>query len=179
MRNIFVGLLFIFLDFNLTIDQVIIGLIPDFIGYYILRKGLIELSFLGESVRFEKIKPMATFMIYFTSILYIFDLLGFTQSLGIAQRLIGLISLSIYFWILYQIILGIMDMQEKYLLDLNGKRLLKLWKIMALLNVISFILIQFYFIISIAFLNFVATICFLIVLNQTRSIYYTLDNQAP
>ena len=40
MSKIFIGLLLVFLDFNLTFDTVTIGLLPDFIGYFILIGGL-------------------------------------------------------------------------------------------------------------------------------------------
>lgn len=33
MRNIFIGFLFVFLDFNLSLGTSQIGLIPDFVGY--------------------------------------------------------------------------------------------------------------------------------------------------
>ena len=57
MRNIFVGLLFIFLDFNLDFGTTRVGLIPDFIGYIMVFQGLKELIFLSE--HFAKAKPFA------------------------------------------------------------------------------------------------------------------------
>jgi len=47
VRHIFLGFLMVFLDINFTIDQHVIGLIPDFAGYILVIRGLDELS--GES----------------------------------------------------------------------------------------------------------------------------------
>ena len=40
MSKIFVGLLLVFLDINFTFNTTTIGLLPDFIGYFILIGGL-------------------------------------------------------------------------------------------------------------------------------------------
>lgn len=179
MRNIFVGLLLISLDFNLTFDQLIIGLIPDFVGYFILHKGLLELTALEESIQLERCKPIATKMIYFTAILYGLDFFGITPSLGVVERVLGLISLFVYLWILYQIIQGILVIQEKYRTDMNGERLLTLWKIIVVLDVIVIVLNMFpYLAIFIAFFNIAVTIYLLVLINQTAHIYDCL-NQSP
>lgn len=34
MKNFFIGMIFIFLNFNLTFNGHIIGLLPGFVGYY-------------------------------------------------------------------------------------------------------------------------------------------------
>ena len=51
MNNIFIGFIFVFLDFNLDLGSSRIGLIPDFIGYVLIYQGLKELS--GQSRRFS------------------------------------------------------------------------------------------------------------------------------
>ena len=57
MRQIFWGMLFLFLDFNLNLGSSSIGLIPDFAGCIFLIRGLDALA--GESVRFVQARPWA------------------------------------------------------------------------------------------------------------------------
>lgn len=57
MSNIFIGALFVFLNFTININGIKIGLIPDFIGYIIMVKGLAELE--NESPYFLKAKGFA------------------------------------------------------------------------------------------------------------------------
>ena len=50
MRNILIGFILIFLDFNLNLGGSKIGFMPDFLGYIIVIKGLEEM--VGESTLF-------------------------------------------------------------------------------------------------------------------------------
>lgn len=52
MRHLFWGLFFVTLDFDLSLGSVTLGLLPDFVGYYLLMKGMEELA--EESGHFEK-----------------------------------------------------------------------------------------------------------------------------
>ena len=77
MRNIFIGFILIFLDFNLTINNSQIGLIPDFIGYIIMINGLTEMA--DDSRLFLKSKPYAAGMAVYTGILYFADMFGISS----------------------------------------------------------------------------------------------------
>lgn len=81
MRNIFIGLMLVFIDFNLNIGSSQIGLIPDFAGYIVLAAGLREMA--GESNMFAKAGPFASGMAVYTGIIYLMDLFGVSASLGV------------------------------------------------------------------------------------------------
>ena len=74
MSKIFVGLLLVFLDINFTFNTTTIGLLPDFIGYFILIGGLAEMAAVNS--HFGKARPFAIAMAIYTLILYILDLIG-------------------------------------------------------------------------------------------------------
>ena len=80
MSNIFIGALFVFLNFTININGIKIGLIPDFIGYIIMVKGLAELE--NESPYFLKAKGFAKGMAVYTAILYAMDLFGLSYNFG-------------------------------------------------------------------------------------------------
>ena len=90
MSKIFVGLLLVFLDINFTFNTTTIGLLPDFIGYFILIGGLAEMAAVNS--HFGKARPFAIAMAIYTLILYILDLIGLSAALGYAATILGLLS---------------------------------------------------------------------------------------
>ena len=87
MRQIFWGMLFLFLDFNLTVKSSLIGLIPDFVGCIFLIRGLDLLR--GESIRFVQARPWALAAAVYTGFTWLLDLLGLNLT-GIFSLLLGL-----------------------------------------------------------------------------------------
>jgi hypothetical protein len=171
MKNIFIGFIFIFLDFNLTSGNVKIGLIPDFLGYIIMVKGLVEMA--DESMLFMKAKPYATGMAIYTGFLYVFDLLGVSASLGVLSYILGFISTIISLYISYNIVMGVMEIERKYNAFLNGASLKSVWTLLAVFNILSFSLllipgIAIIFII----VSFVVSVCFLVSFNHSKDLYY-------
>ena len=126
MSNIFTGLLFVFLDFDLTFNNIKIGLIPDFIGYFFMIKGITEMS--DKSHRFEKIMIYVKVMLGYSALIYLLDIfaLGLFENnyLGI---ILGLLSTIVSLYISYNIIFGLKDIESKTNYDLNANNLYKLW----------------------------------------------------
>lgn len=171
MRNIFIGLLLVFLDFNLDLGASRIGLIPDFVGYIFIMKGLDELS--GESEYFAKMKPFATGMLVYTSILYALDLFGLSLSPNAMFALIlGLVSTVISLYISYNIVMGVSNMEMTQGRTLNAEQLYNMWKVMAILSVVIYVLM---FIPALGLMAFIAllivNIMFLVAFNKSKNLY--------
>ncbi len=105
MNNIMIGFIFVFLDFNLTFGNSKIGLIPDFIGYMVMAKGLIQMA--EESLLFMKAKPYATGMAVYTGVLYFMDLSGISVLLGALSYILAIVSTIISLYISYNIVMGV------------------------------------------------------------------------
>lgn len=174
MSNLFIGLLLVFLDFNLNLGNITIGLIPDFLGYIYMVKGLKELA--RESMNFRKVEPYASGMIIYTGILYVLDLVGFS-ALGIISQLLAVISALISLYISYLCVLGVKDMEVMNKQNLNGENLLANWKVMAVCSVLSLIL-TFIPIINLIFvlITFAVTIGFLVHFNRSKEQYIRWKN---
>lgn len=171
MRNIFIGFIFIFLDFNLDLGNSRIGLIPDFIGYIALINGLVEMA--EESPLFMKVKPYASGMAVYCGILYVMDLLGISVSLGGLAYILAIISTAISLYISYNIVMGIIDMESKYSKNFNGDSLKSSWTTLAVLNVLTFVLLLFPPIAFICMIvTFIVTIFFLVAINTSKNLYY-------
>lgn len=171
MRNIFIGLLFIFLDFHFDFNATRIGLIPDFVGYIFMINGLNELT--HKSMRFSKIRPFAVGMAIYTGVLYAFDLLAVSVNLGGLSLLLGLASTIISLYISYNIVMGVKDIEVAYSQRLNGDHLLTMWKVVAVLSLAIYLL---FFIPALGILcvigNIVVAIFFLVAFNRTKNLYY-------
>lgn len=174
MRNIFIGFILVFLDFNLDLGNSRIGLIPDFIGYYVMIKGLEEL--IGESDFFIKIKPFATGMAVYSAIMYAMDLFGLSVSLGALTYLLAIASTAISLYISYNIVMGVIDMEEKDNIHLNGESLKSTWKLLAVFNVLTFVSILFPLgAIIIIIVTLIVSIVFLVEFNKSKNLYYDIN----
>ena len=190
MNKIFIGMLLIFLGFDINIGNSTIGVIPTFIGYIFMLKGVVEISELSD--KFSKIIPCVKIMISLSIITYILDLLGLNYQiqlpvelhlLGIALLLIGLFLAATVFtlYISYNIIMGIKDIEEARGKNLYSSRLYSIWKIRIILLLWSFgmVLASFISPLTIVFGGMFAVAIFfleiynLYVFNKSRLAFYT------
>lgn len=171
MRNIFIGLLLVFLDFNFDINASRIGLIPDFLGYIYMMRGLEEIT--GHSNWFSKLRPLAMGMAIYSGILYGMDLLGVSASLGFLSILLGIGSTIISLYISYGIVMGIKEMENAYLWELNAESLFSTWKLLAIFTVLMYIIIFIPFVNLIGLVvGLIINIYFLYSFNNTKNRYY-------
>ena len=170
MKKIFIGLLLIFINFNLTLGAVKIGLFPDFLGYIVMLSGLTEMS--GMSELFGKAKPWASGMAVYTGILYGMDLFGITIA-NLFSIVLGLTSLAISLYISYNIVMGVIEVELNNKVDLNGENLKSAWKAMTLFNVITYFSV---FVTALSVILIIGAIIiaiyFLILFNKSKNMYY-------
>ncbi len=173
MNNLFYGMLFVFLDFTLNLGNCVIGLIPDFVGYILMLKGLREIE--SESGLFARAKPWATGMAVYTGILYAMDLLGISARLRFAAWLLGLLSTAVSLVISYWIVTGVRDMETARRWDLQGDKLKILWVALAVVNVICYLCGWITLVGWIgAIAGFIIGICYLVAFNSTRKMYLVM-----
>jgi len=171
MKNIFTGFILIFLDFNLNLGNSQIGLIPDFVGYIVMISGLEEMA--GESTLFMKVKPYVTGMAIYTGVLYLLDLVGLSVSLGVLSYVLAFTSTAVALYISYNIVMGVIDMEGKYNTPLNGDSLKSTWTLLAVFNVLTFVLLLIPPVAIICIIVFfIVAICFLVAFNNSKNLYY-------
>ena len=174
MRTIFIGFLFILLDFNLNLGSSSIELIPDFIGYIYVLKGLMELS--EHSEWFTRLKPFANGMAIFSGIIFVMDLLGISVAMGtIVTMPLAIVSTIISLYITYGIVMGIKDMEAANEWDLNSDSLYSTWKVLVICTIVSYMVffIPFVAIIGIV-VGVIANIFFLYSFNHSKNRYISL-----
>lgn len=170
MNHVFWGLLLIFLNFNITIGDSMIGILPDFAGFILIVLGLKEL--VEESAFFTKAILFAKGMVVYSIILYSLDLFGLARTLSWFTTFAGIIATIVSLYISYNIIQGILDVEGKYSVDLNGENLLRLWKPLAVLELLAYVsllmpMLAVVFIVA----SFVLTIMFMVCFYTTKNNY--------
>lgn len=148
-----------------------IDLLPNFVGYLLMMKGIDEL--IKESEFFDKVRPWAVFMACYSGVIFILDLLGISSQLQGFSIILGIINISITLYILYQIVSGVMDIEKKYGIFLDGDKLKDLWKFMSIFNVIIYFLMFFTTLaVVLMIITIITYIIFLITFNNSKNLYY-------
>jgi len=173
--NIFWGFFFVAFDFNITLGNAVIGLIPDFIGYFLILKGIIELQDLA--IHFKKIKDLVLLMVFLKIITYVMDLLGITAQIQTGAAIIGIVLLVINLYIEYSIICGIQEIEKSQYVNLNAEKLFSMWKIVAVFSTLAYIgLILPSLAIVFVIISAIANMVFLYYLYQSKKAYEQKDS---
>ncbi len=175
MRSIFIGYMFTFLNININFGHSTLDILPDFIGFWFIIKGLKELA--HESNFFEKVLPLAKFMMVYTAALWIMNLIGIAGTdntiLTIVITVLGLISLAISLLLSFNIIQGVKEIEFNHFTSLESGPLEKAWKIMAIAEVATFLLAVIVPPLSVVSLivAFIFAIVFLVRFNRSKNLY--------
>ncbi|BBF44707.1 hypothetical protein lbkm_3441 [Lachnospiraceae bacterium KM106-2] len=136
MKKIFIGLFFILFEYTFSINKLEIGLVPDFVGYILIFMGLGELE--NESTYFKKLKGVVIGMVGYSSILYILTLFRLIQDKQNIWEvlLLGLIVAVAELYILYEIIMGLQELEQVKQRDFQVISLKSIWKSQAIISAI-------------------------------------------
>lgn len=127
MKKLFFGFLLLFLSFHLSINDHRLELLPDFVGYLLLMKGMDELA--GESGYFQNARPFAVGMAIYTAIVWVGDLLAVAPGENLLSTLLRLIALAAALYIEWMLIQGVLEMEQTRGANLRGEALSRLWKV--------------------------------------------------
>ena len=170
MKRIFIGMIVVFIDFNLNFENNTIGLIPDFIGYFMMIEGLKEIT--NYSNNFTKVLPYVKSMAIATALTYLMDFFGIRIYL-LVSLLLGLVLMAVCMYISYTIIMGIKDVETEFQQNLNTESLYSAWKISMILSFVTYVLIivpGLMILCSLATL--VAYVYYLVQFNKTQKLFY-------
>lgn len=183
MSKLMLAFVFIFLNFNLDINQVTLNLLPAFVGYIFMYQGIKELIY--EIPRYAKIQAFVIVMGICTAVDWVMNLLGVSVGIGFAvlASAYSLILTFVSFYISYQIVKGISDVERANSYPLGGEKLEKTWLVLVVCNGAGSVLtlVGVLGVPAMAFLGLicvlvalVAVICFLVFFNKTKNEYYKM-----
>lgn len=170
MRNIFIGFLLVFLNLSFNIGDCIIGIVPNFIGYIFILKGIDE--FKNDNQFIYKMRNFAIGMIIYTSIIYALDLFTISVKLGLLGNTLKLVSTIVCYYILYNIIKGIREIESLHNIDIQGETLRSKWDIMVFSQIASVVFVSIPIIlIVLIIISLITAIMFFVAFNTTTKLY--------
>jgi hypothetical protein len=138
-------------------------------------QGLGEISLL--SGWFAKVRPWALGMVIYTAVLYVMDLFGLWAagvSLPFVSILLGLASVGVSLYISYGSVMGVKDLEAAEGRHLDAEQLFKIWKLMAIFSVVTYVLIWVPALNILSIIAaFIIAIVFLVAFNRTKNLYYS------
>ena len=138
MNRLFWGLFFVVLDFEATLGSATFGLLPDFIGYFLMMKGMEELA--EESECFDAGRHWAFALVLLNAILYMADLLDLEAMQRVWIWCLGLAGYGAGVFALYQTVAGIRQMEARRGWDLQGEKLKVMWLIQTVMGTVCYLL---------------------------------------
>ena len=137
MNELFVGMLLVFLDVNIGFNDHVFDILPDFVGYLLMARGLEALA--RESRYFEKARPVAFGMTIYSGILYVVDALAVTVYSQFLSFCLGLLALAASLLLGYWTVSGIRDIEQCRGWDLEGEKLRSMWLYATVIHVITYL----------------------------------------
>lgn len=169
MTKIFVGFLFVFLNFNFTLnDTYVINLLPDFVGFILLYMGTREL--LEESPRYTTAGPWLLGLTAHGIASWVINLLGLNG--GWVISLLTLVAAAVTYYATWLVIKGFEDIEKNNSVGIAAAESMRSWKICAILNIVA-VALSWVPVLSVLLLlgMVVVTIMLLVSLNKTRKLY--------
>lgn len=170
MGKLLLGLLLGLLDFNITVGNCVLGLLPDFVGYHIIRQGAEELE--DKSSYFKMIQPIAKMMFIVTAVRYALNALGLYAILGFVGTLIDFAILLVMFIVTYRIVQGVEEIEKTYKISLVGDIMRQAWWIRTACTIFSYVAIFVPMLLNIGVIaSILSGLWFLIVFLQSKRLY--------
>lgn len=174
MNRLFWGFLFCLLDFKDTVGTAVFELFPDFIGFFLVMRGMEELA--GENKFFDRGRHVAFGMVIVSLIQYGADLMDLDTMSKVGLWALGLAALIVQLVLLRMAVSGIGRMASDYKLDLRCERLRATWLALAALDPICHLLSWVPVVGTVGqAASLVIGVCFLIALFDTRKRFCEFD----
>lgn len=132
MNLLFWGLLFCLLDFEITLGSAVFGLLPDFVGYFLLMRGMTRLA--EESSAFDKGRHWAFGLLLVSAILYGADLMDPDPMAKVMLWVLGLCELIVMLMLVRKIISGVGQLEQDHSWQLGSEKLRGMWLILAVIQ---------------------------------------------
>lgn len=176
MQKIFIGMILILLDFNVNIGASKLDLLPDFIGYICMVKGMTEM--IPESFCFEKARPVGIIMGIYFGVVFFLDLIGASAGFNFLAVPSAIVTTVLFLYITYLICQAVLDIEGNKKTDIGGEGLMKTWKLLAVFDGITTLLVLVGLLGSVGILliivDFIVYIVFLVCFKNVKNEYYML-----
>lgn len=171
MTMILIGFLFLFFRCDLSVGDAVIGLLPSFVGYFLILAGLNEL--IVENRQLVRLRPWVTGMGLCTGVQYAAALFGLTATTPLLDLMIALAESAVCYWIIYRILAGIAEIEYRLGVTLMAQRLKIrwIWMVLLLAGIYVFLFLGPALSLLLAVGYFVMAILFLVAFHKTSVLF--------
>ena len=126
MTALIIGFILLYTDITVQVTEITaIGLFPDFIGWFLIYRGLSELSHM--SPKFARVKTVSLIAGFLAIIAWLLDVFGVTKFFGVfSLPLLGALCAA-GLVVTYRIIEGVDDIEIDTNADLKAKEMYKIF----------------------------------------------------
>jgi hypothetical protein len=142
MKKILLGLIFIYFNFNITLDSTILPLLPDFVGYLFISLGAKEL--IDFSPKFDNVSAFAKMLTIIFAVFFVMDILGISTAMAqmtLINWTVSLVITVIELYLLYLLTLAVLDLKPRMSYPSEADRLYQIFKYHAISAAIATLLI--------------------------------------
>lgn len=137
MKKLFVGIALIFLDVNLFLGNGVVGLLPDFLGYFFILLGLKELE--EYSDRIPDIRTYTLVALAFSALVYVLDAFGVTSLFGeVGLIIVKLMMTGAALFISNRLIFAMNDIEIALRREMNSISLMNSWRMAAIFLIFAY-----------------------------------------
>lgn len=131
MNRLFWGLFFVLLDYEVTVGTAVFEVLPDFVGFYLMMKGMEQLA--EKSARFDRGRHWSFALAVAVVILYGANMMDPDAMTRVWLWAAGLAVLAVTLVLIRWIVLGIQEMGQQI------EQLKSMWLILAVLLPICYL----------------------------------------
>lgn len=135
MRNIFIGFILVLVDITIHIQGAPLEILPDFLGYIFIVRGLREMPEQNEWLK--KARLVANIMKYMAVLLYSAEVLRIFAGRPVMIFGCGLVAVLASLYTAFYIVRGVIEIELADNIEMKCEGLLLSWKIMAVVHLIS------------------------------------------
>ena len=176
MNNIFIGFIFLLFDFSINLGESSISLVPSCVGFWLIGKDLAALA--GKSPTMAKTIPWAKAMMVVSAIIWVLNATAI--GIGILGFGAGLIVALLTFYVTYNIVVGVKELEAYHQANLQAETLKKAWMMSTVVSIIGAVLSLIPLIgMIVVVAGIVLNVYFMTCLNQTKKLYEMIPPSMP
>lgn len=138
MEKICLGVLFLMLDFFVNLGAMKIGLLPDFLGYWLILRGMQDLE--QQCPRFRKLQPLAIGLTALGLVPFFMDVLALRAQISMFTIAMRLAEQAARLFMVGMLVKGVQDMEKQHGFALQGDKLRTLWLAWAVVSTLTWLL---------------------------------------
>lgn len=130
MKLLFMGLLFLTLDIRIGLGNFTVNLMPEFVGYYLLHQGFLEMK--KVCPRFRPMRPWVMGLGIYSGAIFALELLGISVGGDLIMWILQLLALAAGFYVTYVLARGMGDLKVP-----GHEKLVTMWQYWAIFAAVS------------------------------------------